>query len=98
MKMRVPVSVEMEDGRIIKVVCDQRDFAAVEGAEIDRHAHMHSYIRYMAFSALTRMKKYSGTWEQFNTMDCIEASDVVEESDDAEQSLDPGRKVPGDGN
>ena len=94
--LRVPVTVEMDDGRTVKVVCDQRDFAAVEGADIGR-GQQHTWVRYIAFNAMTRGKQYSGSWEQFNAVDCIEASDVVEESDDADDGLDPGRKVPGDG-
>lgn len=98
MGMRVPIITEMEDGRVLKAVCDQRDFAAAEGADIDRHTHVHTWVRYLAFAALTRTKQYGGSWEQFNTLDCIEASDVVvEESGDTDEGLDPGRKAPGDG-
>lgn len=95
--LRVPVVVEMEDGRSVKLSCDQRDFAAVEGADITR-VQRHTWVRYMAFSAMCRTKQYSGSWEQFNAVDCVEASDVVEEADSDDEGLDPGRKVPGDGN
>lgn len=96
MGLRIPVTVEMDDGRTLKVTCDQRDFAAVEAADISREQR-HTWVRYIAFSVLVRTKQYGGSWEQFNTVDCVEASDVVEESTDAEDGLDPGRKDPGAG-
>lgn len=98
MSLRVPVTVEMDDGRKVTVVADQRDFAAAEGADLDRRSQVHTWVRYIAFNAMVRTKQYAGAWQEFNTRDCVEATDVMEESDDTEDGLDPGRKVPGDGN
>jgi hypothetical protein len=92
--IKVPMTIEMDDGRILKAVVDQRDYAAVEAQEIDSINQRNIWARFIAFNALTRTKQYGGTWEQFNTVDCLEAiSHSQEESTDAE-SLDPGRPAP----
>lgn len=92
MSIRVPATAEMEDGRVLKVVIDQRDYTAVEEREINPVTHRNTYVRFVVFSALTRTKQYGGTWEQFGT-ECVEAVDgEPEESSDADR-LDPGRQA-----
>lgn len=97
MGIRIPVSAELEDGRTLTALVDQRDFARAEGADIGQDTRV-TWVRYIAWSALARTKQYTGTWEQFNTTDCVEAIDGdQEEPSGADEGLDPGRKAPGDG-
>jgi len=92
--IKVPMTMEMDDGRTLKVVIDQRDYAAVEAAEINSATSPNLWSRFLAYNAAHRTKQYGGTWEQFNSNDCVEAvSHSSEESDDAE-GLDPGRAAP----
>lgn len=93
MAVTVKVRVELDDGRALVAVADQRDFAAAEAMAIDP-ATKNTWVRFIAFSALARAKTYGGTWEAFNATDCIEASDVPEVPAGDEQGLDPGRKAP----
>lgn len=96
MGLRIPVKVEMDDGRELAVTVDQRDFAKAEGAEITQDTR-HMWVRFLAWSALSRRKQYSGTWQEFNEVDCVEASDVLEEPTGADDGLDPGRPATGAG-
>ena len=91
MAIRTTIRVELDDGHALDVVADQRDFAAAEGADIGSSLP-NTWVRYCAWSALTRTKKYTGSWEQFNTVDCVEASDAPEEQPTPDDGLDPGRK------
>lgn len=98
MGVKVPITAEMDDGRHLKTMADQRDFAAVEAQEIDPVSQRTTWVRYVAYSALRRTKAYGGTWEQFNTLDCVEAVDGdAEEPAGADGGLDPGRPAPGAG-
>lgn len=97
MKLRVPITAEMDDGRMLHAVLDQRDYARLEAAGIGDEA-FHTSSRFLAFSGLSRTKQYGGTWEQFNTNDCVEVTVEQEESADADESLDPGRSAPLAGN
>lgn len=89
MGIKIPMTAELADGRTLKATVDQRDLAKAEAQEIDPGAK-HTWVRFLAWSALSRMKQYTGTWGQFNEDDCIEASDMPEESTDTER-LDPGQ-------
>jgi len=98
MGIRVPVTVEMDDGRELKAVIDQRDYAAVEAAEIDPATHRNTWVRFLAWSALARTKQYGGPFEVFNTTDCVEATHREPEVPAGdEDGLDPGRKAPSAG-
>jgi hypothetical protein len=91
---RVPVTAEMDDGRVLSAVIDQRDYARAEAQDLPDSALM-TRVRFLTWSALNRAGRYAGSWEQFNTTDCVEASDVApEEPAGAEEGLDPGRKAP----
>jgi hypothetical protein len=94
MGIKVPLTVEMDDGRTLKVVIDQRDYAAVEAQEIEPMTQRNLWSRYLAFNGLKRTKQYGGTWEQFNTVDCVEAISDAPEAPDGDESLDPGRAAP----
>lgn len=93
MALKIPVTVELDDGRSLTVNCDQRDLAKAEAQEVGSDTR-HSWVRFLAWSALTRTKQYSGTWQQFNETDCVEASDVQEEPAGADEGLDPGLQDP----
>lgn len=93
MGVKVPITVEMDDGRTLNVIIDQRDYAAVEAQEIDPRAQRNIWMRFLGFNALSRTKQYSGSWEQFNTVDAVEV--MSEAPDGDEDGLDPGRKAPG---
>jgi hypothetical protein len=91
--VRVPVMAEMDDGRTLSATVDQRDYARVEAQDLPSTSRM-TYIRFLAWSALTRTKQYTGPWAQFNETDCVEVSDLAEEPAGADEGLDPGRKAP----
>jgi hypothetical protein len=93
--IKIPSLVEMDDGRELEIFIDQRDLAAYEAADVPEGQH--TYLRFLAWSAMSRQKRYSGPWEQFNTLDCVEVADPpgAEEEDEAEdgaERLDPGPK------
>lgn len=96
-RTQVPISVLMDDGRALSVVADQRDYARAEAQELPERARL-TWVRFIAWSALTRTKQYGGSWEDFNTTDCVDASDVPEESDDADVEPGPGRTDQSAGN
>ncbi|HET8716666.1 MAG TPA: hypothetical protein VFM50_02860 [Nocardioidaceae bacterium] len=92
MALKINIEVELDGGRTLTAVADQRDFAAVEAQEIGP-AQRNTWVRFIAWSALTRSRQYTGTWETFNTVDCVQASDVgPEEPAGDENGLDPGPK------
>jgi hypothetical protein len=78
-----------DDEREMIVTYDQRDIARMEALDPKGTT---TRVRALAWSAAKRAKKYRGTWEQFNEMDCVEVHDApgAEASDD-DDSLDPGR-------
>lgn len=94
---QVPIHVLMDDGRELSVVADQRDYARAEAQELPERSRL-TWVRFIAWSALVRTKQYGGAWEEFNSSDCVEASDVPEESADAEDRPDPGRTDQSAGN
>lgn len=94
MRVSVPVQVVMDDGREIALDIDQRDMVAAEGEGITRES-AHAWVRYLAFNNMVRTKQYSGTWQEFNTVDCVQATDVPEESGDDDDRLDPGQSTTG---
>lgn len=90
MRTQIKLDVELDSGETYQVVADQRDLAALE-AQDDIADTMFTRARYLAWSAAKRTKRYAGTWESWNTLDCAE---VVSADDEAEEGegLDPGRK------
>lgn len=94
---RVPATAEMDDGRVLKVFIDQRDYAAVEAEEINPATHRNTYVRFVTWAALKRTKQYSGTWAEFNAKDCVEAIDGEPEGSDDTERLDPGQQAPSAG-
>ncbi len=90
------LQVELDSGETYIVVADQRDLAAVEARD-DVADTSFTRIRYMAWNAARRAKRYTGTWEKWNSTDCAEvdpADDEVEgtAAEDGEPGLDPGKK------
>lgn len=90
----VPSTAEMDDGRVLHVLVDQRDLARAEAQGIN-NTTKHSYMRFLVWAALSRTKQYPGPWETFNETDCVEATDAVEAEEPAgdDDGLDPGRKA-----
>jgi hypothetical protein len=88
---RTPIQAEMDDGRVLTAMFDQRDMAVMEALELPDRALMLK-LRALAWSALRRSGQYTGTWEQFNEKDCVEAVDPSADEDEpeGEQGLDPG--------
>lgn len=81
--------VFMEDGAEHLITYDQRDIAKMEALELKGR---NTVVRGIAWAAMTRSRKYSGTWEQFNEADCVEAGDPPDaEEATGDDSLDPGR-------
>lgn len=94
MGVKVPIRAELDDGRTLTAMVDQRDFARAEGADITQDTRI-TWLRYIAWAALSRTKQYTGSWEQFNDTDCVEADDdKQEEPAGADEGLDPGRSAP----
>jgi hypothetical protein len=90
-KIRFRVELELEPGgsSTVSVVVDQRDFAAVEAAEITSETK-HTWMRYMAWNAMKRAGTYAGTWEAFNGRECVEVAD--EGPAGADDANNPGHK------
>ena len=76
----------MDSGETYEVVADQRDFAALEVMGLPDEAN-HTRGRFLAWSVARRTKKYAGSWERFNSVDCAEVSVDHEAVSD---ELDPG--------
>lgn len=98
-KMQLHLSVEMDTGRQHEVVADQRDYARLE-VQPFAEAGIHTRMRFLAWSVLTREGKITAGWDAFNGADCVEVESLeVDAPDDSEggQGLDPGRKSRGAG-
>lgn len=88
------IAVELDSGDKIRVIADQRDLAAVEAREdVDRQF---TRIRFIAWHAAKRAGQYTGTWERWNSTDCVEAGD--EDEAESGEGLDPGRPEQSAGN
>lgn len=85
----IPLIVVMDGGQEHKVTADQRDLARLEATDLNDANFLR--IRHLGWTAATRAKVYTGTWDEF-AEDCIE---VVGADDDADAEdgggLDPGR-------
>lgn len=89
-RIAIKLSVELESGETYEVTADQRDLAALEVS--DYGSAVHNRARYLAWNASRRVKRYTGTWEKFNTDECAEVISLDEEGPAADDdSLDPGR-------
>lgn len=55
-------------------VADQRDFMAYEGTEMfsETQERFHSKVRHWAWTALTRTKRCTDSWEKFTGETCIQ--------------------------
>lgn len=82
-----------------EVVTDQRDISAWEmrGGELPQTEF--TKVRYVAYAAMTRQKRYAGTFDQFASQDCADVEYRPAAGDDEgaedEQRLDPGRPAAG---
>lgn len=94
-KLAVELAVEMDDGQTHVVVADQRDYARLE---TQPEAGMHTRVRFLAWSALTRQQRITSTFERFNTVDCVEVTVTDDPDQGDEQGLDPGRPDTSGGN
>lgn len=75
----------------VRAVTDQRDLAKWEVQPFRDESAPHLRARFLAWSALVRQQLYSGTFEQFNTADCVEVVNIDTDDQEDEQGLDPGR-------
>jgi hypothetical protein len=85
--------VEMDGSPALRVVSDQRELAKLEAADLPDGPHTRA--RYIAWAAAVRKGMYAGSWEQFNTRDCIEVvndPDAPNDDPEDEQGLDPGTR------
>lgn len=93
MGVKIPIAAELDDGRVLHATADQRDLAKAEAQELGPGRRI-TWVRFVAWSALSRTRQYGGTWEQFNETDCVEAIDGdQEEPTGADEGLDPGRSA-----
>lgn len=93
---RVPMLLWLEGQQEVqRVIVDQRDFAAAEGAGYpDGDERRVVRIRYLAWSAARRAGVTKTTWSRFNDSECMhaEVDPGYDDEDDGEgDSLDPGR-------
>lgn len=94
---RVQWRIALASGQEITAAADQRDYAALEAQELPGAI---TGLRFLAWSAAHRAGAYAGTFETFNTVDCVEVEDVTDYGPDpdgegeGEQRLDPGRPAP----
>jgi hypothetical protein len=100
-KMQLHLVVTMDDGKVFDVVADQRDYARLE-VQSFAQAGIHTRMRFLSWSVMTREGKTSATWDEFNEVRCVETEAPDDTADDdeteGEQGLDPGPKTPGGGN
>jgi hypothetical protein len=93
-KMQLKLTAEMDGGQLINVVADQRDYARLE-VQPFADGGIHTRMRFLAWSVMTRDGKTTATWDAFNEVDCVEVESLDEDdADESEggQGLDPGRK------
>lgn len=109
-RLQIELRAELDDGRTLDVVADQRDVARWEvqpfGCPMSEwQTRINLAYRWLAWSALTRHQLLDGmTWDQFDAV-CVEASDPPTD-DDGDQGddddaagggdADPGRPGPSD--
>jgi hypothetical protein len=84
--------IRLVDGSELNVRTDQRDYAGLEAAEIKGAI---SAFRWMAWNAARRAKLYTGPWEQFNDVDCVEVEDVTPDDEDGEDEQSQGETAAG---
>lgn len=98
MGIKLEYDVEFEDGRIERVVADQRDCAKWEVQDFYDPARMHLQVRFYAWSALTRGQRYTSSFDKFNKVECVSVTHPSDDEDDEEQEggqgLDPGQPTP----
>lgn len=89
----VELAAHMDDGRVLAVVADQRDFARWEiQPEADSAGTNHTRARFLAWSAAQRQGLYKGSFIEFNTVDCVQVDSGDDGGGDGEATaLDPGR-------
>lgn len=101
MGIKLEYDVEFDDGRIERVVADQRDFAKWEVQDFYNPSRMHVQVRFYAWSALKRDGRYTWSFDKFNVTDCVSVSHPKDDEDEEEQEggqgLDPGRSDLGAG-
>jgi hypothetical protein len=89
---QIPMQVELDGGRVLQVVADQRDIARWEAH--DGPDGRYTRVRFLAWSAMTRQGLTTASWQQFNETDCVEVVDppgADTEAPDDDERLDPGR-------
>lgn len=88
--LRLPYEIEFEDGKIIEVIGDQRDLAAVELQDwYDPARTRQSLARYVAWHAAKRQGKTDLGWPKFNAV-VVEVRDKGSADDAAGEGVDPG--------
>lgn len=82
------------------VVADQRDTAAWEVQPFRDNGAPALLARFIGWHAMKRQGRYTGTFEQFNTVDCVEVRNTGERvpvDPEAVPRLDPGERTTSDG-
>lgn len=104
-RLQIELSAEMDDGRTLEVVADQRDVARWEvqpfGCPMSEwSSRINLAYRWLAWSALTRHQLLAGpdgkqlTWDQFDSL-CIEVSDPPGDDGDQGDGVGGGDADPG---
>jgi hypothetical protein len=84
------INVVLADGRELTAVADQRDLAAAE-AQFPEGVRMHTHVRFLAWSALSRALQIAMPWEKFNKSECVEAADPKPDEVEALDPTQPGQ-------
>lgn len=91
------LSVEMEGGRVQRILCDQRDYVAWEGAPRGFPVTVDAIVspslgmlRYIAWHAMRRQDLTGMTYEKWSES-CVEVRLIVEEAAPAADADDPGQ-------
>lgn len=103
-RTRIELQAELEDGKLLLCVADQRDIArweVQEEAQLKPQPAI-TRLRFLAYSALHRQQLFTGSWADFQEQ-CLEAGPPDEpeqpavtaqaerQEQEEEQGLDPGR-------
>lgn len=85
----------MDDGTEHSVVVDQRDFAKWEAQPFRDEETVHTKLRFLTWSAMTRQRLTTAKWPEFNERLLVETGDTDDEDqadEEGEQGLDPGHR------
>jgi hypothetical protein len=91
----VILEARMDGGTEHRVVVDQRDFARWEAQPFRDEEALHTRLRFLTWSAMTRQGLTTAAWPEFNERLLVDTGvpdDDEDEDEEGEQGLDPGHR------